>query len=1667
MGMTPLRLRLLGPPDLVRGEQPAVFQTRKALALLAYLAVEKGAHPREEVADLLWPGADAEAARSSVRTSIRHLRSALGDAADAVLTATRDAISLAPSAPLDLDVALLSAARRQSRAPGAGHGLRAQVEQAVAAYRGPFLGDLSVPDAPAFEAWLAGQRAHWLGVVSELLDRLSTWQLEADASSDALLTLERWAALDPGEEAVWQRIIELHLAQGNRVGARQTWSTYRRVLADLGVEASPHWEVLRAQIEGSLHPGSATPGGGTASTPHDLDLVQAAFVGRARELLQLRRAFARAQAGEPQVVVLEGEEGSGKTRLGDEFLTWAAIQGADVLRAGAFETTVDLPFSALIEALRGRLERENAPDDLLDDLWLAELSQLLPELRVRYPDLPPPIADPALSRHQLFEAVTRLIKGLAGRQPVVLFPDDWHWSDPTSRDLLRYAVRRWFEDHDRVLLIVAVAAERLGTDQALAQWMGSLERDAPTTRLGLGRLTEPDIVLWIAALAGTEGEGSFTDAAASRLGNWLMERTAGNPSQIVAALRTVLDQQVLRFRLSEEGSWTLDLMGLPQLSAAVPPSVTANVTGAPTRQQDWGDAPDGRLLYDRREELEELERWVVTDRCREVAVLGIGGIGKTALTARLAHEVAPHFEFVYWRSLRNALPCDEWLAEAVRALSEQHQATLPENQEAQILLLLELLKAHRCLLVLDNVETVLQPGQRHTTYLEGYAPYGLLMQRLGEIEHQSCLVLTSREKPVDVGLLEGEVSPVRTFQLTGMGAAAGRALLEQEHLEGVDEDWDALVERYAGNPLALQVVAETIGDVFAGEIGAFLKEGEAVYGGVRRLLDAQFDRLSALEQELLFWLAIEREPVGFVELLADLEPPPTRGNVLEAIEALQRRSLLERGRHGGGFTLQPVVLEYVTNRLVTAAGREVWDGDLALLRTHALLKAQSKTYIRQSQERLIVGPILDRLVAADGGKEQVERRLVSLLDALRTQDRHDYAPGNMIKLLRLLRGTLRGLDLSHLFIRQAYLQEVDAQDSSLSGSHLFECALADAFDVCMSASFSPDGRHLAAGTFNGEVCVWRLADRTRMVATQGHKGMAPGLEWARDGHLLATGGYDGTVKLWEAQTGRLLLALEGHAGLVWGVAFSADGHLLASASQDGTVKLWEPSTGRLLHTLQGHEGSVWGVAVSGDGSLVASAGGDGTVKLWDAASGSLLTTLAGHGGAVNAVILTADGRLAASAGLDGIIRLWEVPTGRLMSTLQGHTDRVWRLAMSADGRLLVSGGFDGTVRLWDLTSGACLTAVEARAAAIYDVAMSPDARRIASAGQDGTLRLWEVPGGKPVTVLQGYTRGCTELAWDGTGKLLANATQDGTINLWDVPRGIRQAALRGHAGIVYGTALSEDGELLVTGGQDRTMRLWRVADGTCRRTIQVHDGVFDVVMSPDARLLISGGQDGLIKLWNVTEGGPDGEPLPTIQAHRHLISNLALSGDGHILASASQDGTIKLWEIPSGRLRATIQDNDDLFGDVALSHDGTLVVSGGRSGRVTLWEAPSGRFLAALDAHDGEVFGTAFSHDGRWIVSGGDDGMVMLRDVATRQLIARLPGHDGPVNRVAVSPDGSLIASSGQDGTVILWDTESGARRATLRPDRRYERMDITGLTGVTEVQKVVLKTLGAVQRAP
>ncbi|MBV9169007.1 MAG: helix-turn-helix domain-containing protein, partial [Chloroflexi bacterium] len=704
--------------------------------------------------------------------------------------------------------------------------------------------------------------------------------------------------------------------------------------------------------------------------------------------------------------------------------------------------------------------------------------------------------------------------------------------------------------------------------------------------------------------------------------------------------------------------------------------------GAPDRRQDWGEAPDTTEFVGRTEEFQRLRRWVRDERSRLVAVLGMGGIGKTSLVAKLAQDLAVSFERVYWRSMRDAPPIAEWLGGAIGFLSDQ-QLVASAGESERLTSLLQLLRQRRCLLVLDNSETLFEAAQldRHDRVEKG--PYGRLLQAVGEASHQSCLIVTSREWPVELSTLSG--GAVQTLYLRGLSVDEAQALLATRQLEGTPEQWGELTARVSGNGLALKIVGETVRDLFAGEIGSFLQQPEAGnIGSIRRLLKEQIERCSAVELQRLRVLAIEREPLTLHDLSTATAFGISRGAVLEALETLRRRSLIERAETPGvaAFTLQSVVLEYVTDRLVEDVADEIENGQPVLLVEQPLIKARAKDYVRQAQERVIGGPILQRL-KSNVGEEGTQQRLFAALDGWRDQShpQQGFGPGNVVNLLRLLRSHLRGLDLSCLSLRQAYLA-TDAQGASLAGAHLADAVLAESFDFPGSLSLSGDGALLAAGTSTGQVCLWQVADRTLLWVASAHTGMAGGVALSFDGRLLASGGDDGSVRVWETSSGRPLVSLQAHQSMVGGVALSADGHLLASSSFDETAKLWDASTGQLLATLRGHTGAVYGVAVSVNGDLVATGGFDGTVRLWEGATGRLLETLHGHAGPVWSVALSADANLVASGGEDGTVRLWNARTAGPRATLRAASGRVYSVRFPADGRMLVISAAEGTVRVW-------------------------------------------------------------------------------------------------------------------------------------------------------------------------------------------------------------------------------------------------------------------------------------------------------------------------------------------------------------------------------------------------
>jgi hypothetical protein len=420
------------------------------------------------------------------------------------------------------------------------------------------------------------QREYWHLRTSELFERLSHLQFEAGELEAAIETVSRWLVLAPLHEDAYRRLMRLHFAAGDRAAALRTYDTCRaRLATDMQTEPTPETVALASCMRAVAPP----PRKQMSMPPTALSLatlLDGPLLRRTAEVSTLIKLYHSAQRGQTQVVLLEGEVGIGKTRLATEFLAWAEIEGADVLQGQAFETGGQLPYRPVIEALRPRIERENAPDDLLSDTWLAELARLLPELCDRYPDLPVPTGDRSVARTRLFEAMAHLGQALAARAPLVLFIDDAQWADVASLDVLHYLARRFAESQTPALLLLALRMGEREIPPGLAEWRTGMERAVPLTHLPLGPLSAEDILRLLLAYGGKGGQDGRGSADLERFGQRLFAETEGQPFYVIETLKVLLERGVLASHPNEEGGWTIDFTAVMEHEPGhddFPPSV--------------------------------------------------------------------------------------------------------------------------------------------------------------------------------------------------------------------------------------------------------------------------------------------------------------------------------------------------------------------------------------------------------------------------------------------------------------------------------------------------------------------------------------------------------------------------------------------------------------------------------------------------------------------------------------------------------------------------------------------------------------------------------------------------------------------------------------------------------------------------------------------------------------------------------------------------------------------------------------------------------------------------------------------------------------------------------------------------------------------------------------
>jgi WD40 repeat protein len=1121
---------------------------------------------------------------------------------------------------------------------------------------------------------------------------------------------------------------------------------------------------------------------------------------------------------------------------------------------------------------------------------------------------------------------------------------------------------------------------------------------------------------------------------------------------------------------------------------------------------DWGEGIqqsetnlelDWRF-YGRTEELATLHDWCIHDGCRIVALIGVGGIGKSALAWELAHQLEGNFDRTIWRSLLNTPRLTELCTDLVRFLNPESMLELSDSVAGQIEQLIAGLKQHRCLLILDNVESILAGQVRSGEYLSGYEDYDRLFKAISDLPHQSCLILTSREPPHTI-VRSAITHPhlVRSIVVGGLAADFAYELVRACGSPQIPTQmWQEVYAHYSGNPLALKLVTiEAIGMTGGGEavlqLYPLMRDGQVPFHSIDDTLQRQFDRLSPIEQQLVYWLAIAREPTTSIELRSQLLPHTSmQGDLFTALQSILRRSIATR--QDRAWTLPPVTISYVTRRSIETVVVELTqplDPDSVNLQqqfkhlnTYAIVEATTKDYLLHVQRQSLLRPIVDRLLSIMGNKEAVSQQLKQILQRWQslTPIPVGYLAGNILNLAIELEPdrSLKDLDCSGLPIWSAYLVDVKLHHVNFAGATFDRSVFTQAFGGIVFATYNPDGDLLATAEASGDIYLWRISDGQRVAIYQGHSNWTRSMTFSPDGKILASASDDRTIKIWDVETGREIVTIGPHTHSFRGINFSQDGKRLMTGGDDCQIRIYDvpgllsdaPNPAIETHCIQylrGHNGWVFSAVYSPDESQIASTSMDGTVRIWEVATGNCLHVLPHEHWTIR-TIFSPDGSKLFVSGRSTTLYIWDTRSGVLLNTLTGHTDWIWSIECSADGQTLFSTGEDLTIRIWDLTEGVCRTVIRAHQQRIWTISLAPDGRHLVSGSEDRTIKIWDLDRAKCVKTINGYSNSINSIAFVPKSDWLVSAHRDRAIRIWNLKNLTCIHTFWGHTDAVISIAISPNGRYLASTSADLKIRIWDLQELTCLRAIDTQvEGSFSLAFSPDSRQLIAGNDGTNLNIWEIETG----TLIRSLPDFTNRIQAIVVCNT-HNLIATSCEHIIKIWDLHTGACLQTIAAHYLPVLSLAFSPDGRYLASGSLDKTAKIWDTQTWECWQTLNGHQSWVLSVAFSptpvadltHNSYQLIGAGCDREIQRWDLATGKCLQTYTGHTNWIWSIAYSPDGQTIASASEDETIKIWELNNNRSIHSLQLKRPYEYTNITGAAGLLPGQRQTLKLLGAIE---
>ncbi|MEW5873466.1 MAG: BTAD domain-containing putative transcriptional regulator [Chloroflexota bacterium] len=1457
--MSKLRVFLFGPFQAVLdGATLAEFKSSKVRALLAYLIAESDCpHSRGRLAGLLWPDWPEAQARDNLRYALSDLRRAIGDRAaqPPFLHISRDAIQFNTHSDYEADASqfstLLAGSKVTSPDP-------ADLEKAVALYRGEFLEGFAVPGNPDFDEWVTFKREQFHLKLVEALHRLSAVYEENGDYEHALTHARRLVALEPWQEQGHQQVMRNLAHTGQRAAALAHYENLRQLLdSDLGVEPGPQTRQLYQHLlADDWQPAKTAPPQAAKSVIQECPYRGLAafqesdarfFFGRQEVVERLVQAANRPTS----MIAVIGASGSGKSSLIFAGLVPRLRQEKRWLVA-SFRPGSQ-PFHALASALVPLLEPQLPEVERLVVCRKAagalEAGELhLPEMAARLLDKHPNAERLCLVVDQFEELYTLCPQGEARQR----FVDE----------LLALAQPARSPGPPACTLLLALRADFMS--QALAQ--RSLADALQSAAHLLGPMSREDLRQAIekpAEMLGAAFEAGLVDR--------ILDDVAEQPGSL----------PLLEFTLTM--LWERQVDGWMQHAAY---EALGKVKGALTRYAgqalaalDEGEQKQAQAIFlqlvqpgegtedtrriARRDEIGE-QNWPITQRLADARLVVTGLSASGEQVVEIIHEVL----IQHWERLRMWIEASRGFRnwqEGLRAVMRQWQAS--GRDEGALLRGAPLAQAE--------------------TWLGEHA--GQLSPLEGEFI-QASMALHQRRRLEEQRKQQEELQAARQLALSErrsrrfLGALA--AVLTIATLVALSLAFVTVRQRR----LALEAYSLSL----AANARSALENLDVASGLVLALAANRIDRPPIEAQRILMQAAYSPGPRQRFEagqIFPGLEAPITclviSPNGRQALAGFQDGSLalweIETGTEIQRFYGHPAEVNDLAftpdgSQAVSAGGDGaviVWDlsSGKEILRFVGHSGPVKAVDISPDGRSVVSGGF-----SGDSGMNPGELILwdlatgreircftghtASVVDARFSPDGMRILASSGDPTLVLTEGTLT-IDY-RLILWEGSTGEIVREFQNLEND-------------ASSIAFSPDGaKALTGSAWYYALTLWDLSSGEALAVFTGHTNTVRQVFITPDGRKAISASEDQSLLLWDLASGEALARLKAHDSGVQALALSPDGRTAISAAYHGDLIIWDLLDAAEVRHYLGHQDMVFDVDFTPDGQQFVSCSGaatpgtpsrDSSLRLWNVESGAQIRKMELPGEvSIFQVVVSPDGRSALSGSTDGLLRLWNLQSGAELHQFAGHGDMVTDLAFTPDGNKALSASVNTTLILWDVRTGAILHHLNGHTQGVWGVAINPDGRTALSTGDDGWLILWDLESGQEI---RRYP--ARQMAYVPDGRTALVTDTEDNLAILDLESGERIRQIGQHRSFRTRLLVLPGAHTAFSSGWEGTLKLWDLERGELIRQFGYTSPVslYDIAVSPDGRYALSGASDQEIILWRLSNPGLE-ELLLWVQANRYV-----------------------------------------------------------------------------------------------------------------------------------------------------------------------------------------------------